>query len=95
MKLADGNKGLSQGTCKLALECHDSMMTLKMNSEFDMIAVFGCKRTRLILCLTLIIRILIMNSLMEKHLLGRLLMLVYVTVWICSMVAVDDFEETS
>ena len=99
MKLADGNKALSRGTCKLAFECHDkataSMMKLKMNSYFDVIAVIGCRRTRLILCSTPIIRILIVNSLMERHLLGPLLMLVYVTVWICSMVAADEFEATS
>ena len=45
MKLADGNKAMSQGTCKLAFECHGymatvSMMALKMNCDFDVI--LGC-----------------------------------------------------
>ncbi|DBA66138.1 TPA: hypothetical protein ACH3X2_002614 [Trebouxia sp. C0005] len=45
MKLADGNKAMSRGTCKLAFECHDykatvSMMALKMNTDFDVI--LGC-----------------------------------------------------
>jgi len=45
LKLADGNKALSRGNCKLAFECHDykatvSMMALKMNSDFDVI--LGC-----------------------------------------------------
>ena len=45
MKLADGNKALSRGTCKLAFECHDykatvPMMALRMNNDFDVI--LGC-----------------------------------------------------
>ncbi|DBA85572.1 TPA: hypothetical protein ACH3X2_005662 [Trebouxia sp. C0005] len=45
MRLADGNKAMSQGTCKLAFECHGykatvSMMVLKMNTDFDVI--LGC-----------------------------------------------------
>ena len=99
MKLTHSNKALSRGLCKLAFGCHDkataSLMTLKMNSAFDVIAVNGFKRTRLILCLILIIRMLIVNCLMDRHVIGPLLKLVYVTVWICSMVAADDFEETS
>ena len=45
MKLADGNKALSQGTCKLAFEYCDYkatvfMLALKMNSDFAV--VLGC-----------------------------------------------------